>query len=161
MSVDTYLLARTPLSAEEVKAALARAPELADLGLADYGREDGLGGDRVTLVARPWDPSDEDALLEHGFGDPTVSMTLIPGHGREGYAATDRVLASLLRLVPGDVCAELEGGGPLALLRLGGTVYVDPDRITPGNLSRYGYAPERLVIGPVPSQAAAVGAVAA
>lgn len=58
------------------------------------------------------------------------------------------------------MCAELKGGGPLALLRLGGTVYVDPDRITLGNQSRHGHAPERLVVGPVPSQAAA-GAVAA
>ena len=34
-SIGTYLLAWTPLSAEEVKAILVRAPELADLGLAD------------------------------------------------------------------------------------------------------------------------------
>lgn len=156
MSVDTYLLARTPLTAEEIKARLTADPELADLGLRDTEKRDGLASRAVTLRVRSWDPLDEDALLEHGFGDPTVSMTLIRGWGKQAEDAEYRVLAATLRLVTGDVCAELDTGGPLALLRLDGVVYVDPDRIGPENLTDFGYVPKRLIVGPVPSQTVAV-----
>lgn len=160
MSIDTYLLLRTPLSAEEIKGRLLRDPELADLGLEETEERNGIAAMPVTLTVRPWDPSYEDFLLEHGFGDPTVFMTLMRGWGEKAADAEYRVLAAVLRLVPGDVCAESEGGGPLMLLRLDDTVYVDPDRLLPENLTDFGYAPERMVIGPVPSQAAA-GAAAA
>ncbi len=158
MSIDTYLLARTPLSAEEIKVRLMADPELANLGLRETGKGDGVASQAVTLRVRPWHSLNEDALLEYGFGDPTVSMALIRGWGEQAADAEYRVLAAVLRLVPGDVCAELDTGGPLALLRLGGVVYVDPDRIGPENLTDFGYIPERLIVGPVPSQVAAVAA---
>ena len=78
-------------------------------------------------------------------------MTLIRGWGEKAPDAEYRVLAAMLRLVPGDMCAELDTGGPLALLRLDDVVYVDPDRIGSESLTDFGYRPERLIVGRIPN----------
>ena len=147
MSVDTYILSRTSLSAEQIIARLIGDAELADLALRKTEARDGVTSTSVTLKIRPWDSFDEDALLEHGFDDPTISMTLIRGWGEKAPDAEYRVLAAMLRLVPGDMCAELDTGGSLALLRLDDVVYVDPDRIGAESLTDFGYRPERLIVG--------------
>lgn len=156
MSIDTHMLLRTPLPAAEVRAALVHDPALADLGLEDFEGLNEVGNDGINLVILPWDEDDR-TLVENGFETATVRITFIPAKGKAGRDPYRRTFAAVLRLVPGDACAQEQGGGPLGLLRLDGTVYVDPNWLSPENLSRYGYAPERIVVG-IPSQTAEAAA---
>ncbi len=155
MSVDTYILARTPLSPEEIRRRLLHDPALADLGLKETGARDGVTCMAATLMIRPWDAQDENAALEAGFDTASVSMTLIRGWETGAADAERRVFAAMLRLVPGDLCAELEGGGPLALLRVDDLLYLDPAKIAPESLSESGYAPIQLLLGIPPGLATA------
>ena len=52
--------------------------------------------------------------------------------------------------------ADEDSAGP-NMLRLGGTVYVNPHGCRPDNLTDFGYAPERLVVG-IPARAAEAAA---
>lgn len=145
MSIDTHILLETPLSAEGVRAALLHAPELADLGLVDLGTGS-VGGKPVTALVGPWTEDDRD-LIENGFETATVRIKLFPRGGSPGWDAFYRVLAAILRQVPGDVClANQDAAGP-DLLRLGEVLYVDPDGFRPENLTDFGYHPERIVAG--------------
>ena len=121
-------------------------PALADLGLVDHGERVGIGSDRVGLNVEPWTANDHD-LIENGFETATVTITLFPGRGEAGWNAYHRTFAAILRLVPGDACAQEQGGGPLGLLRLGGVVYVNPNWIGPEDLTDFGYQPDRTVVG--------------
>ena len=49
--------------------------------------------------------------------------------------------------MPGDVCAAQQDSAGPGLLRLGGIVYINPDWIGPEDLTDFGDAPERLVVG--------------
>ena len=152
MSQDTLMLLRTPFTAAEVRAALADDPALAHLGLVDRGERGGVGCHLVKLAVRPWREDDYD-LIPDGFETATVTVTLMIRRGEEEWQAMMRVVAAILRLVPGDVClADQDAAGP-DLLRLQGVVYVRPDGFGADNLARYGHTPERLVIG-IPSLAA-------
>ena len=145
MSIDTHMLLRTPLSAEEVRATLLCDPELADLELVDLGTGS-VGGKLVTVMVKPWMEDDHD-LIENGFETASVRIKLFPRGGSPGWDAFYRVLATILRLVPGDVClANQDAAGP-DLLRLDGVVYVNPDGFRPENLIDFGYRPERIVAG--------------
>lgn len=159
MSLDTHMLLRTPLSAAQVRDALLHDPALADLGLVDRGDWSGMGNERVSLSVSPWDEDDHD-LIEGGFETATVTVTIGLVRGKVGWDAYHRVFAATLRLAPGDACAQEQGGGPLGLLRLDEVVYVDPDWISPENLARSGYHPERIVIG-IPAGAAEAAPAAA
>ena len=155
MSIDTYVQLRTPLSAEEVRAALLRDPDLADLSLADRG--DGwLGGELTSLVVTPWEENDN-FLIDNGFETGSVTVTLIPGRGEAGWNAHSRARAAVLRLVPGDVCAAQQDNNGPGLLRLDRTVYLNPNWIGPENLTAFGYHPERIVVG-IPAGLAATAA---
>ena len=156
MSIDTHMLLRTPLSAAEIRGMLADDPVLADLNLTDYGDWVGMGNVRLSLKVDPWDEGDHD-LVEGGFETATVTITLGPGWGGVGQDAYYRTFAAILRQAPGDACAQEQGGGPLGLLRLGGTVYVNPDWIGPEDLTDFGYHPERVVMG-TPAGAGAAAA---
>ena len=156
MSIDIHMLLRTPLSAAEVRAALVHDPALADLGLVDHGERVGMGSDLVGLDVTSWEEDDHD-LIEGGFETATVRVLLFPKRGRAGWDAYHRTFAAILRLVPGDACAQEQGGGPLGLLRLDGVVYVNPNWISPENLARFGYHPERIMVG-IPPQTAEAAA---
>jgi hypothetical protein len=156
MSIDTHILLRSPLSAADVRAALVRDPALADLALVDHGEWVGMGNDRVSLNVDPWDEDDHD-LIEGGFETATVTVTLGLARGKAGWDAYHRTFAAVLHLVPGDACAQEQGGGALGLLRLDGVVYVNPNWISPEDLTDFGYHPERIVVG-IPSQTAEVAA---
>lgn len=149
MSIDTYVQLRTPMTAEEVRTALVHHPELADLGLVDLGEEDSLISHPVSVVITPWEEDDR-LLIDDGFETGSVQVTTIPRSGAAGdaaYRAEERIIAALLRLMLGDVrLADQNNAGP-DLLRLGGTVYVDPDGFRPESLAENGYMPGRLVIG--------------
>ncbi len=121
MSIDTHMLLRTPLSAEQVRAALLHDPALADLGLADLGTGT-VSGKLITMIVKPWQEDDCD-LIENGFKTATVRAKLFPRGGTEaGWDALYRAIAAIMRLVPGDVClASQDSAGP-DLLRLGGVV---------------------------------------
>lgn len=145
MSIDTHVLLRTPLSAEEVRASLLHDPELIDLKLVDRGTGS-ISGELVTVLVEPW-TGDDHNLIEDGFEAATVRIKLFPKGGSPGWDASYRVLAAILRLVPGDVClANQDAAGP-DLLRLSGVVHVDPDGFRPENLIDFGYHPERIVVG--------------
>lgn len=151
MSSDTHILLQTSLTASEVKAALLRDPALADLGLKDTGM-DGLTSNQVTLLVKPWKEDDRD-LIGNGFAVATVRVKVIPRHGPFRFEAEQRAQAAVLRLVPGDAClANQDAAGP-GLLRLGEVVYVDPDWVSPENLTGFGYTPNRIVVG-IPALAA-------
>ena len=153
MSTDTHMLLRTPLSAKEIRTALVKDPALADLGLADEGDWAGMGDERkrISLAIDPWKDNDHD-LIENGFETASVTITLSPGWDEAGWDAYHRTFAALLRLTPGDACAQEQGGGPLGLLRQDGTVYVNPDWIGPEDLLDFGYNPERIVVGIPPKK---------
>lgn len=151
MSIDTHILLRTPVSARQVMDALM-ADLGPDLGLERFG-DDELASDVLSVDVTPWSEDDRD-LIEGGFGTATVRVMLSPRTSDAGFDAAFRVLAALLRLVPGDACAQEQGGGPLGLLRLGGTVYVNPGQVRPEDLTGNGYLPERLVVGISPGLAA-------
>lgn len=157
MSKETYIQFRTITTPEEVKAALVRDPALADLGLIE--RSNGwIGGGGVNVIVDPWnadpDPEEDDRhTISGGFEMADLLVGVIFGD----YEARCRVIAALLRLVPGDVClADYDSAGP-NVLRLDGTVYVNPRGYRPENLTDFGYAPERMVIG-IPAQAAEAAA---
>ena len=156
MSIDTHMLLRTPLPAAEIRDALVQDPALADLELADYGERVGTGGKEFGLIVRPWEADDHD-LIEDGFETATVRITLMPANTKMGWDAYHRTFAAVLRLVPGDACEQEQGGGPLGLLRLDGVVYVNPNWISPENLARFGYHPERIMVG-IPPQTAEAAA---
>lgn len=156
MSADTLMLLRTPLPAAQVRTALVHDPALADLGLADNGEWVGMGNKRLSLTVNPWD-GDELDMIPDGFETADVTVTLTPGWGVEGWEAMQRVLAAVLRLVPGDVCLANENAAGPDLLRLGGVVYINPDGFRPDNLARFGHTPERIVVG-IPAQAAEAAA---
>ena len=146
MSIDTHILLRTSLSAEEVKIILLYDPELADLDLVDHREWNSISSDQVTLVVKPWDAEFGD-VIEGGFNPATVRIKVIPGRGPNRFATEQRAIAAVLRLIPGDVClANQDSAGP-DLLRLGDVVYVDPDGFRPENLTNFGYVPDRIVIG--------------
>lgn len=155
MSFNTNLQLRTPLTPKQVITALAHDRELADLGLEDKGEEDGLFSHPVGVIVTPWE--DEDChMITGGFQTGSVTVTIIPRRraaGSAAHEAQERVIASLLRLVPGDVCLANEGSARPALLRVDGIVYVNPNEARPESLAANGYVPERLVIG-VPSRIA-------
>ncbi len=156
MSIDTHMLLRTPFSAAEVRAALVHDPALADLGLEDFEGLNEVGNDGISVVVRLWDEDDR-TLIENGFETATVRVKFIPARGEVGGDLYFRTFAAVLRLVPGDACAQEQGGGPLGLLRLDGVVYVDLDWIGPENLTDFGYHPERIVVG-IPPQTAEAAA---
>ena len=146
MSYDTHMLLQTPFSPGEVSAALTHDVALADLELIDHGERVGMVGNGISLEVTLWDENSR-TLIENGFETATVRVTFSPARGQVGGEPHRRLFAAVLRLVPGDACAQEQGGGPLGLLRLAGIVFVDPDFINPEQLTRYGYAPEQLVVG--------------
>ena len=149
MSIDTHMQLRTPLSVKEVRTALRHDPALADLRLVDHGEQDGLGSNQVSLVVWPWEEDDRH-LIDGGFETGSVTITLIPGRGKERWDAFYRALAAVLRRVPGDLCAAQQDSAGPDLLRLGGVAYINADWIGPEDLTDFGYVPERLVVG-IPS----------
>ena len=159
MSYNTHLQLKTPVTPRDIRTALVQDKTLADLGLVDRGEEDGLFSHSVGLFVLPWDDEDRH-MITGGFQTGSATVTIIPRSGTAGdvaYKAQDRVVASLLRLVPGDVCLAGEGSAAPGLLRLGGTIYVNPDGFRPESLATNGYAPERVVVG-IPTQAAGAAA---
>ena len=154
MSYDTHMLLRTRLSAIEIRATLLHDSLLVDLGLQDYRMVDEVGNDNISVIVRPWDEDDR-TLIENGFQTATVRVMFVPAKGTPGQEPYRRMFAAVLRLVPGDACAQDQGGGPLGLLRTGDTVYVNPGFIIPRKLIDYGYTPKKLVIGIPPEIAAA------
>ena len=155
MSIDTHMLLRTPLSAQEVRTALIRDPILAELGFVDVGILDEVGNQGVSLIVRAWDEDDR-YLIDNGFETSSLSITFIPANGKAGWEPYRWAFAGVLRVVPGDVCAQEQGGGPLGLLRLDDVVYVNPNWIIPSDLTDYGYHPERIVVGIPPLSAEVV-----
>ena len=149
MSYDTHMLLRTSLSAAEVSATLVHDSALEDLALIESGRYVTMGGNEVSLEVTPWEEDDR-TLIENGFETATVRVMFIPARGQVAGEQFRRMFAAVLRLVPGDACAQDQGGGPLGLLRVNGSVYINPDFIWPEDLFDYGYTPKQLVVG-IPS----------
>ena len=155
MSIDTHMLLRTPLSADEVRTALVKDPLLAESDFADSGILDEVGNSGVSLIIRPWE-EDDAALIENGFQTASVRVKFIPAKGEAGWKPYRQAFAGVLRVAPGDACAQQQGGGPLGLLRLDGVVYLNPNWISPDHLTDFGYHPKRIVIGIPPLVAEAV-----
>ena len=160
MSKSTYIQIKTAMTPGEVKSPLEHDPTLAALGLLE--RPNGwVSGGGVNVVVDPWnadpDPDEDDRhTISGGFETADLMVGVIYGD----YEARCRVIAALLRLVPGDVClASYVAPGP-ELLRLRGTVYIDPDGYRPENLTDYGYTPDQLVVG-IPDGLASEAATAA
>ena len=156
MSYDTHMLFRTQLSATEIRAYLAHDPSLSNLALVDNGERVGMSGDGISLVVRAWEADDRN-VIDNGFETATVRIQFIPARGQVGGERYRRLFAAVLRLVPGDACAQDQGGGPLGLLRVNESVYINPDFIWPEDLFNYGYTPKQLVVG-IPSSIAEAAA---
>ncbi len=96
-------------------------------------------------------------LIENGFETAAVRITLGLGRGKAGWDAYHHTLASVLRLMPGDVCAQEQASGSLGLLRLGEVIHVNTDWIGPEDLTDFDYTPERIVVG-IPARTAEAAA---
>jgi hypothetical protein len=144
---------RTGMTAAEVRMVLARDPGLADLHLADRGTG-WLGGDLVSLVVRLWEDDDRD-LIDGGFQSATVMAKIVPKAGHSRFDAERRVIAAILRLIPGDACLASEDNPGPTLLRVTDVVYLDPDWFLPESLAKFGYLPRQLVTGIPPGLATA------